>query len=49
MKEKLFEAMTEAIEKKNELELQLAIAAREARALEAAYKAYIQVERNQNI
>lgn len=37
----LFDEMTLAIEKKQELELQLMIAQRECAALEAAYKAYV--------
>ena len=41
MEELLFKAMAEAMEKKQELELQLIIAQRECAALEAAYRAYV--------
>lgn len=40
MEKILFEAMADAIEKKNELELQYLIAKRNCEKLMAAYKAY---------
>ena len=46
MEKVLFDAMMEAIEKKNRLELELLIAEKEAQALTAAYRAYKGVNRN---
>lgn len=46
MEKLLFDAMVAASEKKNQLELQLLIAAREYKQLQAAYKAYIEAGGN---